>query len=322
MEHLEEYIRSMAGRIERLEADTERLSRELARGVEGRQAEQDLVRRELSSAFDQMTARLSELPELRAQLESLSNGLRTGQTSQRELAARQEEAARRVETASARLDGFDGRLLENRRLAEQIGQEVGVVRGEVGRAIETLYALREKQQQLAEQTRGEISALRDSLSQPGLRLDRLEEMRRVDSAAVERLSSSIAQLSTADNGLRASIEKLQRVVSEDEARLSGDLAALRTEAGAALATVRQVWEERSARQQDELKSALTLAAQAQAIAESAQEATARLRSQLDVAVHHILAAERQRLERAADFAAQEFRTYDERTRSDVNGQSR
>lgn len=312
----------MAGRIERLEADTERLARELARVVEGRQAEQELVRRELSSALDHLTTRMSELPELRAQLESLSNGLRTSQAHQRDLTARQEEASRRVETTSARLDGFDGRLVENRRLAEQIGQEVGVVRGELGRAIETLYALRENQQQLAQQTRGEVSVLRDSLSEPGLRLDRLEEMRRADSGAVERLSSSIDQLSTADNGLRASIEKLGRLVSEDEARLSGDLAAVRAEAGAALATVRQVSEERSARQQEELKTALALASQAQEIAESAQEATSRLRHQLDTAVHHLLASERRRLERAADFAVQEFRAYDERTRSDANGQSR
>lgn len=323
MDHLEEYVRNLTGRIERLETESDRLSRELTRAVESRQAEQDQVRRELASALDQVNLRMGEVAEIRAQIESLSNALRGTQVADRELGARQDEAFRRLESTSARIDGLDGRLSESRRLTEQIGQELAVVRGEVGRVVETLYSLRESQQQHAQQTQSEIAVLREAASEPHHRLDRLEEIRRSDVGSMEKVMSSIAQLSAVDSALRASLEKLTRVVAEEDTRIANALAAVSAEAAASVATLRQISEERVARQQDELRSVLNLATDAQSTAQNVQDSVSRLRHQMETAIHEILSTERRRLERAAEFAVQEFKAYDERVRSDTkNGQIR
>jgi chromosome segregation ATPase len=316
---LDEYIRGITARTERLEAETGRLARDLGRVVESRQAEQERARRELADAVDAVTRRLGDLPEVRAQIEGLSSTVRALEALAHDLTARQEEESRRLETTAARIESLDTRLAEQRGLLDGAAREVAGARTDLGRVTENLLSLREGQAQAASETRARFEAMRDALADPARRLDLLEEARRRDATAGDTIAAGIAALDLADQRLQASVEKLARAVAENEQVAAGELDHIRTEGADALAALRKRTEERGARQQADITAALAVAAQARSTADAVQEIAARLRSQLEQTVQQMILGERQRLERALDHATGDLRAYDERAGLDGPG---
>ncbi len=175
MEHIEASIRGVNSRLEKLESDTVRLGHELARLRDGRQADQERLRHDLSVAIEAASSPTREIHELRAQLVSLAGAVRGLQTTEHALDNRQEDTTRRIENVWARIESFEGRLDEDRRTAERALADVAMLRTELGRTVEALHTIRDNQSEHAEATRSELDALREASVEPGHRLARLEE---------------------------------------------------------------------------------------------------------------------------------------------------
>ncbi len=167
-----------------------------------------------------------------------------------------------------------------------------------------------------------LETLRENGGEAVKRLGLIEETRRSERAKVDRLEGELGKLVVADENLRAVTEKLNRVVSENDAALAADVRALREELGASVTTLRQIADERVARQQASIEEALALAAQARNISSALNESYSRLRARLEMAIHQLTTSEMERLERAAEQALQELRSYDERTRGEGAGPDR
>jgi flagellar biosynthesis chaperone FliJ len=210
-------------------------------------------------------------------------------------------------------------LDENRRTAERAVADVALLRTELGRTVDALHTVRDNQSEQAEATRSELDALHEAGVEPGQRLARLEEARRAEESVLERTHVALGNLATVDQSAMAGLEKLNRLVVENEAGLRGEVGRMRDELESAIRTLRQISDERVARQQSEITSALGAANQALDAISRYSDASNRLRSQLEGTIHQLQVGERKHLERALDHATQELRAYDERNQVDGAG---
>lgn len=185
------------------------------------------------------------------------------------------------------------------------------VRDDLRRTGDALHSVRERQAQHVAEREADLATLREAVAEPATKLARLEEARRADAAAVQNAVALAGQLASAHQQMRAAIEKLGRLISENESVVVAELTDIRTEAAAAAATVREMAEERAARQQADVALALDAARQAQETASTLHEATSRLRGRIEGAVQQLVSEEGQRLKRAADHAEAELRAHEE-----------
>lgn len=312
MEHIEASVRSANGRLEKLESDIVRLSLELTRVRDNRQADQERLRHDLAVAIEAVSNRTGEIDELRAQAASLAGAIRGMQATEHALDQRQEETARRIESIRARIESFEGRVNENGRAAEEVMTDLATLRTELGRTVEALHTVRENHAEQAGATHAALDSLREAAVEPGHRLARLEDARRSEEVVFERIHVTLGSLAAVDQSAQAGLEKISRLISENEAGLREEIVRVRGELESAVRTLRQIADERMVRQQAEITSAADSAKRAHDAASRFSETSNRLRSQMEGALHLLQTGERQRLERARDNAVRELRAYDER----------
>ncbi|MDQ3327256.1 MAG: hypothetical protein M3506_01855 [Chloroflexota bacterium] len=316
MEHIEASVRGANTRLEKLESDIVRLTQELTRVRDNRQADQERLQRDLTVAVEAVSSRTDEIDQLRAQAASLAGAVRAMQATEHQLDQRQEQTARLMERMRARIESFEDRVNENWRMTERAMSDLATLRTELARSVEAVHSVRENHTKHAEATNAALDAVREATIEPGHRLARLEEARRLEDVVVEQIHHVLDGLTTADQSAQAGLEKVGRLVSENEAELRGEIGRVRDEVDGAIRTLRQISDERVTRQQGEIASAVDAAKRAQDAVSRFSDASNRLRSHLEGAIRQVQLGERQRLERARDNAVKELRAYDERGTAD------